>query len=79
MTLPMRRHRLALDAQHALVFVRENFDELGQHRIPVFQDPVGARAAGILGVPRDPVAQVLDVFLVPAVPDPRWRGCSVVF
>src|SRR5215471_14790411 len=31
--------------QHALVFLREDLDELLEHGVPVFQYPLGARAA----------------------------------
>ena len=34
----------------------------GSMFVPVFQDPLAARAAGGLDVPRDQVAQQLDVF-----------------
>ena len=36
--------------QHALVFVGEDLDELGEHLLPAFQNPFGARALGELGV-----------------------------
>ena len=34
------------DSQHALEFVRENLDELGQHGLPVVENPFGAWAFG---------------------------------
>ena len=33
----------------------------GSSCVPIFQDPVGARAAGLLRMARDPVAQRFDV------------------
>ena len=36
--------------QDALIFVGEDLDELGQHLLPAFQYPFGARALGKFGV-----------------------------
>src|SRR6476660_9820844 len=60
-TLPMCGDSLAGDAEHALELVREYFHELREQALPVFQDPIGAWAAGFFGVARDPVPQVFDI------------------
>ena len=51
----------AWNSEHPLVFVREDFDEPGQHFVPVFEDPAGARAVGGFGVAGDPVDENLLV------------------
>src|SRR5579863_9069088 len=50
------------DAQHPLVFVREDLHEFGQHLVPVIEDPARARTAGDFGVSGDPLEQQLLVF-----------------
>src|SRR5258708_37386829 len=47
--------------KNTLVLVREHLDELRQHLAPVFENPLGARAAGGLDVPGDQVLQRLHV------------------
>src|ERR1700685_1588482 len=49
------------DSEHAFEFVREYFDELGQHLAPVLKDPFAARAAGGLDVPLDQMLERLHV------------------
>jgi hypothetical protein len=40
----------ALALQRAFVFVGEDLDELGEHLLPAFENPFGARALGEIGV-----------------------------
>ena len=43
--------------------MREHFDELRQHVVPVLQDPLAARAAGRFHMPRNQVLERLNILL----------------
>src|SRR6266567_5584106 len=53
----------ALDAKHALVFMREDLDEVGTSGLPVFKDPRSTRAAGEFAMALEQSANECDVFL----------------
>src|ERR1039458_32925 len=67
-TLPME-HLLAArrDGQHgfprqnALVFAGEDLDELGEHLLPAFEDPFGARALSDFDVLRNQTVEQGDI------------------
>src|ERR1043165_1669813 len=59
-----RHHFLLVDSQHALVLVREDFNEFAHHLRPVLEDPFSARASRRLEVRLD---QRLQEFLIVAL------------
>src|SRR5215471_8559851 len=52
---------LTFYSEDTLVLVREDLDELRQHRGPVLPDPLGARTARGVEVFPDPVFEKLDI------------------
>ena len=51
------------DAEHALVLVREDLDELRLRLGPVLQDPCGARAAGEIAMALEQAADHCDILV----------------